>query len=425
VALVELWPASARPYIGGSTTNSVLQLIFGYNGLDRISSGGPGGGPGGGFSGAAGILRLFNSELGGQIGWLLPAAGIVLVAGAVWTARRARTDRARAALLLWGGWLVVSAAVYSFMTGVIHPYYTNTLAPPIAVLVGVGTVLLWRRRERREARLMLAAMLLATSVLSFLLLDRTPNWHPWLRFAILAAGLLAVAAILARRRMRPALATIGLVAALAGPAAYTLSAVATAETGSNPSAGPALASDRGFLSGRPPGVGGAPGSGDSVSRALAALLERDASRYTWVAATSSAESAGSLELATGKAVMGIGGFSGNDPAITLAHFKQLVAEHKVHYYVAGGGPGSGLRGGPGLPGAGGSGFQLRGGGPAGFGPPGGGFPTAPGLGGAPPGGGAPSGGARSVESQIQSWVSSHFKSLTVGGRTVYDLTATR
>jgi hypothetical protein len=123
--------------------------------------------------------------------------------------------------------------------------------------------------------------------------------------------------------------------------------------------------------------------------------------------------------------MGIGGFSGNDPAITLAHFKQLVAEHNVHYHVAGGGPGGGLRGGPGLPGAGGSGFQLRGGGPAGFGPPGGGFPSAPGLGGAPGDGGAPGGGARAVESQIQSWVSSHFKSLTVGGRTVYDLTARR
>jgi 4-amino-4-deoxy-L-arabinose transferase-like glycosyltransferase len=179
VALVELWPASARPYIGGSTNNSLLQLILGYNGLDRISS--AGGGPGGGFSGAAGPQRLFNSIVGGQVSWLLPAAATALIAGAVWTARRPRTDHARVAVILWGGWLVVSAAVYSLMTGVIHPYYTNTLAPAIAVPVGVGATLMWRRRQQLGARLLLATMLIATAAWSYALLGRTPSWHPWHR----------------------------------------------------------------------------------------------------------------------------------------------------------------------------------------------------------------------------------------------------
>jgi 4-amino-4-deoxy-L-arabinose transferase-like glycosyltransferase len=442
IALVELWPASARPYIGGSTDNSLLNLIFGYNGLERISSAG---GPGGGFSGAAGPLRLFNSIVGGQISWLLPAAVMALGAGAVWTARRPRTDRTRAAVLLWGGWLVVSAAVYSFMTGVIHPYYTNTLAPAIAVAVGVGTTVLWRRRQRLGARLLLAAMLLVTAIWSYVLLGRTPTWHPWLRYAVLLAGIAAGAGIIGGSRLketiRPAIATAALLAALAGPAAYTLSTVATAKSGSTPSAGPALASAVGFP-GAGAGGGGAAGPGDvATSRTVASLLTQGSSHYTWVAATSSAQTAASLELATGKSVMAIGGFSGGDPAITLARFKQLVAEGKIHYYVAGRGPG-GPRGG---------------GGAGGFGPAGGGFPGGPGPGGSPganllpgpggiagpaastflrggfPGGGFPGGGSghggvgggQRAESQIQSWVSSHFKSSTVGGMTVYDLTAAR
>jgi 4-amino-4-deoxy-L-arabinose transferase-like glycosyltransferase len=445
VALVQLWPAGARPYIGGSTDDNLLNLIFGYNGLDRISNAGGGGG----FSGAPGPLRLFNQIVGGQISWLLPAAGIALVAGAAWTARRPRTDRTRAAVLLWGGWLLVSAAIYSFMTGVIHPYYTNTLAPAIAVAVGVGTAILWKRRGQLGARVVLASMLLASAIWSYALLDRTPDWHPWLRYAVLLAGVAATVAIIAGDRvketMRPAVATAGLLAALAGPAAYTLSTVADAKTGSTPSAGPALASTAGFQGAGVHPVGGAR-AGDApgdvtTSRALAAALEQGSSRYTWVAATPSAQTAASVELATGESVMAIGGFSGADPAITLARFKQLVAEGKIHYYLAGGGPGgpragrvAGPRGGaadgfPGSPGAG----PLPG--PSGLSGPGSlAVPSAPPLAaGGFAGGGFPHaargprapGSGQRVESQIESWVSSHFRSSSVGGTTVYDLRSPR
>jgi 4-amino-4-deoxy-L-arabinose transferase-like glycosyltransferase len=425
VALVELWPASARPYIGGSTNNSLVQLILGYNGLERISS--AGGSPGGGFSGTASPLRLFNSIVGGQISWLLPAAAIALLAGAVWTARRPRTDRTRAAVMLWGGWLVVSAAVYSFMTGVIHPYYTNTLAPAIAVPVGVSATALWRRREQLGARVVLGAMLIATAVWSYALLDRSSNWHPWLRYALLLGALAAAAGICAggqlKGALRPAVASVGLLTALAGPAAYTLSTVANAKTGSTPSAGPVVASVAGFPGGGP-AARGRPAPGDvTTSRALASLLDRGSSGYTWVAASSSAQTAASLELATGRSVMAIGGFSGGDPAITLARFRQLVAEGRIHYYVVSGGPGG----------------PRRGGLPGGFAPPGGGFPD----GGQPrngfpapltrglPGGGFPgigggpgrAGAGQRVQSQIQSWVAMHFKTSSAGGVTVYDLSA--
>ena len=116
VAIVALWPVGSRPFIDGSPDNSILNLITGYNGLGRIfgSSGPGGGGAGTNFSGATGPLRLFNDLMGGQASWLLPAALLSLLGG-LWARRRApRTDRTRAALLLSGGWLIVTALVFSF-----------------------------------------------------------------------------------------------------------------------------------------------------------------------------------------------------------------------------------------------------------------------------------------------------------------------
>jgi len=136
VAIVQLTPAADRPYIGGSTGNSVLQLALGYNGLGRLTGNETGsvgfrGGAGPSFSGSAGLTRLFAADMGGQVSWLLPAALIALAALAWLSWRAVRTDRVRAAALLWGGWLLVTGGVFSFMAGIIHPYYTIALAPAI------------------------------------------------------------------------------------------------------------------------------------------------------------------------------------------------------------------------------------------------------------------------------------------------------
>ncbi|MDF2444514.1 MAG: hypothetical protein JWR01_2717, partial [Subtercola sp.] len=161
VLAVALWPADARPYIGGSTDNTVLDLVFGYNGLGRIfgGSGASGGGgsstaaAGSSFGGSTGLTRLFSSEMGLEISWLLPAALVALVLGLVLTRKGGRTDPVRAALLLWGGWLVVTGLVFSYMSGTIHPYYTVALAPAVAGLVAVGSVVLWSSRSRWLGRL--------------------------------------------------------------------------------------------------------------------------------------------------------------------------------------------------------------------------------------------------------------------------------
>jgi hypothetical protein len=305
------------------------------------------------------------------------------------------------------------------------------------------------------ARAALTAGLAAASAWAWILLGRSPGWYPWVRVVIVIAAVVAIAAILAGPALRAlsarwgtALAvgtvTLAAIAGLGGPLAYSVDTAASSYSGASPSAGPALTAARGGpggaglgrggggfgrggggFSGRlrdggagrsPGGFGGAGGGNATISSAFAKRLETGASRYEWTAATDGSDSAASMELATGGIpVMAIGGFRGTDPAPTLARFEKLVAEHKIHYYVAGGG---GFGGGGG--GFAGAGFGGRGTGAgrdfADFGDRGtGGF-------GGRGAGGIGGGGASTDEAQISAWVEAHFTATTVGGETVYNLT---
>ena len=283
VAIVQFTPAADRPYVGGSTNDSILQLALGYNGLGRLDgnetgsvgfNGGaaPGGGGGSAFGGSSGVSRLFASEMGGQISWLLPAA-LIALAALVWLSwRRSRTDQVRAAALLWGGWLVVTGLVFSYMSGIIHPYYTVALAPAIGALTGIGAVTAWRARRSMAggralaARAVLAAGLVVTAWWAFVLLGRSADWLPWLRPVVLVCGLAAAAVVIAERwlsgrAMLLSVAPLALVAGLAGPLAYSLNTAATSHTGALPSAGPSVASFGGPGGGPGGGGGGQPGTG--------------------------------------------------------------------------------------------------------------------------------------------------------------------
>ncbi len=280
VAITAFTPAADRPYVGGSTNDSILQLALGYNGLGRLDGnetgsvgpGAGGGGGGGAFGGSAGLGRLFASEMGGQISWLLPAALLALGA-LVWLSwGQRRTDRVRAAALLWGGWLIVTGLVFSYMSGIIHPYYTVALAPAIGALTGIGAVALWRSRRdtaagrARAARAVLAAGLVVTAWWAYVLLGRSAGWLPWLRPVILACGLAAAAAVaagrwLSGRAMLLSVAPLALVAGLAGPLAYSIDTVTTAHTGALPTAGPSVTSAGGPGGGPSGGFGGGFGGG--------------------------------------------------------------------------------------------------------------------------------------------------------------------
>lgn len=274
VAIVELWPASSRPYIGGSQNNSFLELTFGYNGLGRIngdetgSVGGGGGGGGTGQWGETGWNRMFNSEIGSQISWLLPAALILLVAGIVLTRKAKRTDLTRGSFLAWGGALLMTTLVFSYMAGIFHQYYTVALAPYIAAVVGMGATVLWEERGKVWASLTLAGAVTASAAWGYVLLNRTSDYLPWLKWLVLVGGLTgALGLIFVTRLGRSlALAAAGLsfVAAVAGPTAYTLSTVDTGHSGSIVTAGPSGASTMGGPGGGGGGMrGGFPGGGQN------------------------------------------------------------------------------------------------------------------------------------------------------------------
>ncbi|MEU5676475.1 glycosyltransferase family 39 protein [Streptomyces rochei] len=269
-AAVSLVPASERPYIGGSTDGTAWDLITGYNGLGRIFGGdgnmGGGGGGGGGFSGTAGIGRMFNDVLGGQISWLLPFAGIALVAGLVLRGRAPRTDLTRAALVLWGGWTVLHQLTFSMAEGTMHPYYTTALAPGIAALCGGGGVMLLRafRADRRWVWVLPLA-LGVTGVWAVVLLRRASGWNSWLWPTIAVVMALAIAGLLvfrSGRRLRLLAVSVAaaVVAGVAGPAAYAWSVPSGSGGGmggTNPTAGPPT----GGGMGGPGGGGGQPPQG--------------------------------------------------------------------------------------------------------------------------------------------------------------------
>jgi 4-amino-4-deoxy-L-arabinose transferase-like glycosyltransferase len=265
-AAVSLVPASERPYIGGSTDGTAWNLIMGYNGLGRILGGeGNGGGGGGGFSGTAGLGRMFNDVLGGQISWLIPFAAIALVGGLVLCGRAARTDLTRAALVLWGGWTVLHYLTFALAEGTMHPYYTTALAPGVAALCGGGGVLLLRafRTDRRWVWVLPLA-LGVTAVWAAVLLRRASGWNTWLWPCVLVVMALAVVGLLVfrsggsglRLRLLAVSLAAAVVAAVAGPAAYAWSVPSSGAGGgmggTNPTAGPTTGN--GF--GGPGGAGG-------------------------------------------------------------------------------------------------------------------------------------------------------------------------
>jgi 4-amino-4-deoxy-L-arabinose transferase-like glycosyltransferase len=386
VAAVELTPVSARPFIGGSTTNSALELLLGYDGLQRIFgflgfsnrfADGPtaASSPVANFSGEPGILRLFNADFGGQVAWLIPLALIALVAGLVLRGRAPRTDLRRAAYLMWGGWLIVTGLVFSFMAGIVHTYYAVVMAPAIGALVGAGAVELWSLRRAggtrgRVAAVVLAASVAGTALLAAVLLTRTPSFYPWLAPVIVATGVgTAVLLLIPRRRLAMAGLILALATILAGPAAYAFDTMNTAYAGGDPSAGPAARSDlTGFApgggrpnwfandgrpgtfpgDGRPgtppdgnPGVNpggsvpGAPGVATYDKELLSYLVSHHAGE-TWLVAVNSSGEAAPLQLASGVPVMSIGGFNGGDSALSVEQLQKYVESGQLRYLVLAG-----------------------------------------------------------------------------------------
>ena len=282
IALYTFTPAADRPYVDGSTDNSAIAMVFGYNGAERFGISFPGSvvgfGAGGGRVGAAdlptgsvavpggrgavqrynaggflgssgGWTKLVDARFGPEIGWLYPLALLTLIAGLAWRARARRTDQLRAGLVMWGTWLVTFGVIYSVMNNIPHTAYMASLAPPLAALSGAGMVLFWRwYRSGSPAGWLLPAAVALELAWAYYLWSGYRSFLPWALPIAIAAGAAAIAVMVAARlsrRVRGAVVGAGLAAGvaamLAAPMAWSASVfdVRYAGTSLDASAGPA------------------------------------------------------------------------------------------------------------------------------------------------------------------------------------------
>ncbi|HUR08023.1 MAG TPA: glycosyltransferase family 39 protein [Nonomuraea sp.] len=386
VVLVDLWPG-AKPYIGGSSDGTARDLVIGYNGLGRIFGGGsgmgqmpggmpqmpqgglpsgfptpsgslsgfpssPSGGqgfPGGGrmFGDAPGLGRMFGESVGGQVSWLLPLALLILAGAAAAAVRARRRGTAvppgvRGGWLLWGGWLLVNAAVFSMAAGIFHPYYTTMLAPAIAALVGAGTVALARRHW-----IAAAAAIAATAVWAWVLVSRDVSWNGWLRYAVAGIAAVAIGLLLVRARRGPALVAAVLVPSLLAPATWSFAyAFGPAQTNSSvPAAGPPI-SAAGMMpgGGEMPGGGGMPGGGRGPlggggdltaeqRKILDYAVAHSGGARIKLAISSSAMGAAAYIMHSDETVIGMGGFQGGDPAPSVEQLDRWLKAGDLRYVL--------------------------------------------------------------------------------------------
>ena len=398
--LMALTPVSDRPWVSGTSDNSIWSLILGYNGLGRLfgqdggpggAAGGPGGpggaGPGGLFGGQPGALRLLNEALGGQGGWLL---GFALVAGAavLVSSRLRRADARTGWLIAAGGSFLTIAVAFSQAQGIFHPYYVSELAPFTAALVGagVGELLRGGRVAKVAGPLAIAAGVAAELVI----LRDHPGELAWVAGVVVAGGVAAAAALApglsARVRAAVVAAVLGLL--LLAPATWAVQTLGPATSGTVPAGGPASASASigGPMGGRPAGAGsgappafgpaagagaggaatgatpgsaatgatpgtaatgatpgtgagaGAPGGGmfGGDSQGLAQAVAYDKSHGGGTIAVSSQSGAAGELISTGADVAAIGGFSGRESQVSVQWLADAVASGRIRWVLTDG-----------------------------------------------------------------------------------------
>lgn len=369
--LVWLTPAASRPWVGSTSDNSIWSLIFGYNGFGRLlgdgggpgsrpggmmqmgaqaasqtaspaaqamtppigmmggsfGAGGPGSGPGGvGFGGETDVLRIFNESFGPNIAWLIPVA-LISAGLVIWLLRRApRHNKERIGVLLWLGWLLMYVAIFSMTSGTIHPYYVVAMAPAVAALVGIGAPYIWQAYTRRtKVAWILPLSIALTTILSIIMLGYSNYW-PWLMWLVMIAGgaatILTLLPLSQTKRLKQIILGLAITAGMAAPIVFSISTVATAHSGSIPTAGP--------------GASAMSNTNNESARAestLVSFLLENRHDTTWLATVNSANESAPIQLSSGQPVMAIGGFNGSDSTLTLSQLKQLVKQGKVRYYV--------------------------------------------------------------------------------------------
>jgi 4-amino-4-deoxy-L-arabinose transferase-like glycosyltransferase len=391
--LVWLTPAADRPWVSGTSDNSIWSLILDYNGTGRVEgqAGGPGGGAGGGggggvFGGDTGITRLVDSSLGGQAGWLIGMAIVGGLAIAV-LSRLRRTDARTGWIIAAGGSFATCAVVFSYAQGIFHPYYVSMLAPFTAVLVGAaaGTIL--------RGGVIAPLALLAGLGTEVLVIHRgASDVEHLIPLAVVAvAGGAAVLVAKVPAPVRGVALAVAMGALLIAPATWATEKLGHATSSTFPAGGPA---STGFGGGGGPGGGGGggrggfgggpggggappqqPGAGSSSSSSgatasppagfamgggtggatggaggmfggnanLTEALAYAKAHGGGTIGVSSQQGAASAIIASGADVAGIGGFSGSESQVSAQWLAQAVADGRIRYVLSDGTSGFGGR----------------------------------------------------------------------------------
>lgn len=344
MAVVDLTPPENRPYVGGSASNSVLELTLDYNGLARFLrfSADPQSGqavPATTENQDGGLARLFNANFAPEGAWLLFTALICALALVVlW--RQAAMDRAASGLMTVGVvWLVTVYAVLSFMGTMTHTYYVFSLGGPMAVVVPLGVFLLWTQRNRAIPRVLGAVLLIGTGYVGFRIFQYSDDWGFWPP-AVVGATVVATAGWLLARSPSQRLATLAIVtvALVMAPLATDVITLAKPHAGTNPLSGPVANNPQALSAhleaarrGEPP-LARHLGFGVEPSAVVSALL-RESDGAEWAAATYTAQNAAQYQLASQRPVIALGGWLGNDPAPTFEQFKALVADRRIAFFI--------------------------------------------------------------------------------------------
>ena len=384
-AVVELTPASARPFIGSTSSNSELGLDFGYNGFGRV--GGQQGGPSStkiypageqaplvrpGVLGNApesavekqyftsrpvapplpprapatpgrkrsspvafasdtlSPVRIFGVGLGDQAGWLVPFA--VLAALALLPLLLRPSDRRTGVLIALGGWFAIELGALDFSSGIVHPYYASALGPGLAAMVGAGAAGLdgMLRSGRRRTEILGYALTVGavafTAGIQLFLIHRygDPLWWRIPLVVICAGALIAIP--LAQARSSLALG-VAVAAVLVAPMVYCFSVWLAPVAGTFPTAGPYNYAGHG-------GFGVSPLTVLS-DRSLIRFVRTHDPSQPYPLLTASSDQASPLIL-MGLDANAIGGYNATDPVLSVSRLADLVAAGKIRYLLVDG-----------------------------------------------------------------------------------------
>ncbi|MDR7157536.1 glycosyltransferase family 39 protein [Arthrobacter sp. BE255] len=343
VVIAENSEAMERPYAGGSFTNSFVEVLLRQNGLGRLVGTAAGGSSQTEDIKSGPLKLLMYPTFGTQGAWLLIIAMMLLISSLVLLRRRPINDPKRAVLLLAGGWLFAYSGVFSFMSGVINPYYLVALAPPLGIVVGAGAQLSWAARRWLPFRLAHAVTFLVSAMLAAGYLAISGGLGSPLALVVLIAAVILAELLIFRIRKRivvRATAIATTVVCLIGPSLFTISAVLNPHVGIWPAATLPAATVV-FDSPAPDdwpadSTVAARGTaiGHSPDKAVLDLLAADASGSRWTAATPGASNAARYQLESGASVLPIGGFNGSTPFPTLNQFRDYAQTGEIRYYIS-------------------------------------------------------------------------------------------